>query len=83
MGRLSLVVALAAACAVAIPSHGKYLAIGLGMMALAIGAVAWRARRSALAGAGGMAVGLAAVAVGGTKVALTLAAIDHLGHMFR
>jgi hypothetical protein len=85
MGVVALVCALAGAAAVAIPGLGKLLAIGLGIVAFATGLRAFRrmeARPAArLLGATAAAVGLAALALGGAKVALTLVAVEHVARL--
>ena len=82
MGGLALLVAVAGAASVALPGVGKYLAIGLGILAVALGGLAY-VRRDVragvrLAGAAGAAVGGVALLLGGVKVALTLLAIERL-----
>lgn len=86
MGRLAFLVAAAAAGLVALPGVGKFLAVGLGVLAIALGLVAWR-RRSArpgtrLEGAAAVTVGAVAVLLGGSKVALTLVAVERLATVF-
>ena len=85
MGVLALCCALVGAAAVALPGAGKLVAVGLGIFALAAGLRAFRrtdARPVArLLGATGAAVGLAALALGGAKVALTLVAVEHVARL--
>lgn len=87
MGLSALVLAAAGFAAVAVPGVGKLAAIGLGLVALVVGALAYRRREARpgarLAGAAGVAVGSAALVLGATKVTLTLIAIERLGGMFR
>jgi hypothetical protein len=84
MGPLALVTAILGLAAAAVPGVGKFVAVGLGILALGIGLAGWRspaprsrpARR--IAGAAGMALGLAALTLGGAKIALTLVLLDRL-----
>lgn len=82
MGFLSLSSAVLAAAAVALPGFGKYLAIGLGILAIGAGVMGWRRAagqpRARLAGAAGVAVGAVALLLGSAKLGLTLVALDRL-----
>jgi hypothetical protein len=82
MGGLALLCAIAGAASVAVPGAGKYLAVGLGIVAVGFGVLAYRRgdpRPGArLAGAAGAAVGGIALLFGAAKVALTLMAIERL-----
>ena len=78
--------AVAGAAALALPGIGKYLAIGLAILAVLAGAATYRKRDeragSRLAGAAGVAVGGATLLFGTAKVALTLMAIERLALVF-
>jgi len=82
MALLSLVCGALAAAAVALPENGKFIALGLGILAVASGWLTYR--RSAgqasprLVAAGAITLGLVAMLLGGAKIALTLAALDRL-----
>ena len=78
MGPLSLAVAALAAASLALPSGGKYLALGLGLFATAMGGVAFRRPRLRLWGAAGMTLGLVAALLGATQIVLTLLVIERL-----
>lgn len=85
MGVVAMVCALVGAVGVALPGFGKLCAVGLGIFALAAGLRAFRrieARPAArLLGAAGAALGLAALALGGVRVALTLVAVEHVARL--
>lgn len=81
-GHLALGVALCAVVAAALPSPGLYVALGGGIAAIGVG---WAGYRRAgdpgfarLAGAAAIAVGGLAGLLGALRIALVLAAIDHL-----
>ena len=78
--------AVAGAAVLALPGIGKYLAVGLGILAVVAGASAYRKREERagvrLAGAAGMTVGGATLLFGAAKVALTLMAIERLATVF-
>lgn len=82
LGYVAFVCAMLGLAALAMVGVGKYAAIGLGIFAVAAGIVAYRrhtlpaARR--LAGAGGVALGLVALGLGGLKVGLTLVVLERL-----
>ena len=78
MGLLSVAVAALAAASLALPSSGKYLALGLGLFAAALGSVAFRRPRLRLLGALGMTLGLVAALLGATQIVLTLLVIERL-----
>ena len=86
MGWFALLLAVAAAGCVAVPAAGMYLAMGLGIFAVAAGVVGYRRRAAPgtarLAGSAGIALGTVAFALGATKYGLTLAAVSHLGSLF-
>jgi hypothetical protein len=85
MAAVAMLCALVGAACVALPGAGKLCAVGLGIFAVAAGLRAFRrieARPAArLLGAAGAAVGLAALALGGAKVALTLVAVEHVARL--
>ena len=85
MGALALFLASGGLAALALPGDGKLIAVGLGLLALAGGLVAWRrpgARpRGRLYGAAAMTLGSAALLLGAAKVALTLIALDRLASL--
>lgn len=85
MGYVSLACATLGLCAIALAGLGKFLAIGLGLFALACGLVGYRQAgsetRRRLSGAAGMALGALALLLGATKVGLTLLALDRLEHL--
>jgi hypothetical protein len=87
VGSLAMLCAVAGAAVLALPGLGKYLAIGLGILAVAAGAAAYRRREAPagvrLAGAAGLAVGGATLLLGAAKVALTLMAIERLAVVFQ
>lgn len=82
MAHLALGLAVSAVIAAALPAPGGLIAIGLGIAALGTGWVGYHRsgdpgfRR--LCGAAGITVGALACLLGTLRVALTLAAIDHL-----
>lgn len=85
MARIALVVAFAAVVAAALPSPGLFVALGAGILAIGCGWAAFRrtgaAGFSRLAGAAAITVGCFGVLAGALRVALALAAIDHLDRM--
>jgi len=85
MARIALVLAFAAMLAAGLPSPGLYLALGLGISAIGTGLVGFF-RRSApgsarIASAAAITVGTLGVVLGAVRVAVALAAIDHIGRM--
>jgi heme A synthase len=82
MSRVAIILALSAAVASGCPAPGLFLAIGLGIAAIGTGWVSYRRARdpgfSRLAGAAAITVGAVGGLLGGLRVALALAAIDHL-----
>lgn len=87
MGPFSLGAAAFALAAVALPGMGKYIAIGVGILAIGTGIIGWRRgaggrARARLAAAAGVALGVIAVLLGATKLGLTLVALDRLSRMF-
>jgi len=85
MSRIALIVALGAVVASGLPSPGLFLALGLGTAAIGTGWVGYRRARdpgfSRLAGAAAITIGAIGSLLGGLRVALALAAIDHLDRM--
>jgi hypothetical protein len=79
---LSVILGIVAAASVAWPQHGKYVAVGLGLFATALGLLGYRRERGRARGqllsAAGVALGATALVLGGTKVGLTLAAVERL-----
>lgn len=82
MARIALAVALCALVATALPSPGSFAAIGLGIAAFGIGWLGYRRPGAPgsgrLACAAAMTVGTMGCLLGMLRVALVLAAIDHL-----
>lgn len=85
MQRLSLVLALGAVVAAALPSPGLYLALGLGVGGIGAGWVGFTERAAPglrrIGSAAAIALGGLAVVLGGLRVGLALAAIDHIDHL--
>lgn len=85
MPRLALLLAFAGVFAAGLPSPGLYFAIGCGLGAIGTGWAGW-ARRDAsgaarLAAAAAITVGVIGLLLGALRVALVLAAIDHIDKM--
>jgi hypothetical protein len=82
MSRVALIVACAAVVAAALPSPGLYAAMGLGIAAIGTGLAGYRRRDTPgvarLGGAAAIAVGAVGLVLGTVRVAIALAAIDHL-----
>ena len=85
MPRLALLLAFAGVFAVGLPSPGLYVAIGCGLAAIGVGWAGWARRDSSgaarLAAAAAITVGLIGLLLGVLRVALVLAAIDHVDKM--
>jgi hypothetical protein len=85
MAYVAWLAAVAAVCAAALPSPGLFVAIGCGFAAIGTGWVAYRRCRDPgfrrLAGAAAIALGALGSLLGALRVALALAAIDHLDRM--
>ena len=85
MGWLGLVLAAGALVAALLPSPGMFVAIGAGIAGLGVGLVGYRRRGDVgarrLAGAGAIALAILAIALGGLRYGLTLAAIDRIERM--
>ena len=88
MGYSSLASAALALGAILVPGTGKYLAVGLGILALGFGVVGWRSPgpratpRGRLSAAAGVALALVALVLGGAKIGLTLLAMGRLEQLF-
>jgi hypothetical protein len=81
VGWTSLACAVLAAACVALPGAGRYLAMGLGLFALAAGLGAYRsggAPRGRLAGAGAATLGGLALALATLRYGIALAALSAL-----
>ena len=84
MARIALLVAAGAMVAAALPSPGLFVAIGLGIVAIGIGWLAFRRPGPGfprLAGAAAVTVGALGCVLGMLRVALALAALDHLDRL--
>jgi hypothetical protein len=84
MARIALLVASGAVVAAALPSPGLFVAIGLGIAAIGTGWLAFRRPGpgfARLAGAAAVTVGALGCVLGMLRVALALAAIDHLDRL--
>jgi len=85
MSHVGLVLAIGALVAAAVPAPGLFVAVGLGIAAIGMGWVGYRRagdpgfRR--LAGAAAITIGAMGAVLGGLRVVLALAAIDHLGRL--
>jgi len=83
---VALAAAVLAAAALPFPDWGKYVAIGLGIVAIAAGLAGFRRGKtgpSRLWAAGGAALGAICLLLGAAKVVLTLAALGHLREVLR
>ncbi len=82
MVRIALIAAAGAVACAALPSPGLFAAIGLGIAAIGTGWIGYRRPGepgfTRLAGAAALTVGAVGCLLGGLRVALALAAIDHL-----
>ena len=85
MAHVGLVVAFGAVVAAALPAPGLFYALGLGLAAIGTGWIGYRRSGdpgfTRLAGAAAIAIGALGAALGGLRIALALAAIDHLDRM--
>ena len=85
MSRLAIILAVASVVASGCPAPGLFLAIGLGIAAIGTGWASYRRARdpgfSRLAGGAAITIGAICGLLGGLRVALALAAIDHLDRM--
>ena len=85
MPRLALLLAFIGVLAAGLPSPGLYVAIGCGLGAIGVGWAGWARRDSTgaarLASAAAITVGVIGLVLGALRVALVLAAIDHVDRM--
>ena len=85
MVRIALIAAAGAVACAALPSPGLFAAIGLGIAAIGTGWLGYRRSGAPgfarLAGAAAVTVGAMGCLLGVLRVALALAAIDHLDRM--
>jgi hypothetical protein len=85
MAHLALATALSAVIAAALPSPGLFVAIGLGLAAIGTGWLGYQRPGdpgfTRLAGAAAITVGAVGCLLGGLRVVLALAAIDHLDRL--
>jgi len=85
MAHLALAAALSAVIAAALPSPGLFVAIGLGLAAIGTGWLGYRRPGdpgfTRLAGAAAITIGTVGCLLGGLRVVLALAAIDHLDRL--
>jgi hypothetical protein len=85
MVRIALIAAAAAVVCAALPSPGLFAAIGLGIAAIGTGWVGYRRPDAPgfarLAGAAALTVGAMGCVLGVLRVALALAAIDHVDYL--
>lgn len=85
MAPTALLAAIGAVLAAALPAPGLFVAIGLGITAIGLGWIGYGRtgdpgfRR--LAGAAAIALGAVGCVLGALRVALALAAIDHIDRM--
>jgi hypothetical protein len=86
MGWLALVIAAIGGVCVALPGPGMFVAMGLGLFAIAAGAVGYRRLAAPgparLAGAAAITVGSIALVLSAARYALTLAAVRKLESLF-
>ncbi|MBI4509863.1 MAG: hypothetical protein HY698_09515 [Deltaproteobacteria bacterium] len=84
MGYMALVLSLAAVLLVAVPGIGKFLSLGIGIMACGLGFFGFRhgAASARLCSAGAIALGFVALLLGGAKIGLTVLALDRLERLF-
>ena len=82
MQRLALAVAVGAVIAAWLPAPGQFVGLGLGVLAIGTGRIAYIRRTysgsARLAGAAAITIGCIGLVLGGARVALTLAAIGRL-----
>lgn len=87
MSRLALVLAFGAMLAAGLPAPGLYAALGLGLGAVGTGLAGFHRRETRgsarLAGAAAVAVGALGSLLGAARIAIALAALDHIDHMLR
>lgn len=78
VGPVSVLLGALAAAALVVPEVGKYVALGVGLLAVAVGLVAFRRPRARLWGAAGVTVGLCACILAATQIGLTLVVLERL-----
>jgi hypothetical protein len=80
MGYLGLLLGTFAIVSVGIPGAGKYIALGLGLLAGGVGLVGYQRGKPGmrLGGAAGLTLGILAILLGGLKIGLTLGAMAKL-----
>lgn len=85
MGWIALSTAAAGLLCAVLPNPGMFLAMGLGIFAVAAGWLGYRRRtsssRARLAGAGAVTLGLLSLALGVTRYGLTLAALRRIENL--
>ncbi len=85
MGWLAVVLSSAALACLAIPEIGMFIAMGLAIMATAVGYVGYRRHSSSgwmrLTGAAGVTLGAVALVLSSVKYGVTLAALSRLEGM--
>jgi hypothetical protein len=85
MGGLALALALAALPTLAVPGLGKLAALAMSIFATVAGFKAFRRKGGGpagrLLGAAGVAVGLTALVLAGTKIVLTLVAVERVARL--
>jgi hypothetical protein len=85
IAHIALAIAVCAVIAAALPSPGLFVALGLGIAAIGAGWVGYRRTAdpgfTRLAGAAAITIGALGGLLGGLRVVLVLAAIDHLAGM--
>lgn len=71
--------------AAGLPSPGLFLALGLGLAAVGLGWLAFRRKdspgRERLGGAAAMTVGVIGCLLGAARIAMALAALDHMSRL--
>ncbi len=86
MGWIAIIFASAAMVCLAIPGVGMFLAMGLAILATALGFVGYRRSSSnpwlRLAGAGGATLGVVTMLLSAVNYGVTLAALSRLEGMF-
>lgn len=85
MQRLALALAIGSVLAVALPSPGLFVALGLGLAAIGTGWVGFSQRTAGgfhrLAAAAAIALGSLGLVLGAARIALVLLAIEHVDAM--
>jgi hypothetical protein len=82
---VALALSVCAVVAAALPTPGLFVALGLGIAAIGAGWLGYRRTGdpgfTRLAGAAAIAIGMLGCLLGGLRIVLVLAAIDHLARM--